>query len=29
MFGKNKDSQLGKDQAATLSYAAKVAGQQI
>jgi len=29
MFGKNKDSQLGKDQAATLSHASKVAGQQI
>jgi cytoskeletal protein CcmA (bactofilin family) len=29
MFGKNKDSQLGKHQTATLPYAAKVAGQQI
>ena len=29
MFGKNKDSQPGKDQAATPRYAAKVAGQQI
>ena len=29
MFGKNKDSQPGKDQAAALPYAAKVAGQHI
>jgi cytoskeletal protein CcmA (bactofilin family) len=29
MFGKNKDSQPGKDQAATLPYTAKVAGQHI
>ena len=29
MFGKNKDSQLGKHQTATLPYAAKVTGQHI